>query len=85
MEKGKMHNIISAAIFAAIMAVLSSLRFPHRTGSHYFAEFCLRPGSGVLGRKLGGYLYRRMASTGTSWHSYPYHGQGWCRHRFSPL
>lgn len=84
MEKGKMHNIISAAIFAAIMAVLSQFTFPIGPVPITLQSFVCALAGGVLGRKWGGCLYRRMASTGTSWHSYPYHGQGWCRHLFLP-
>ena len=77
MEKGKMHNIISAAIFAAIMAVLSQFTFPIGPVPITLQSFVCALAGGVLGRKWG------AISIGV-WHSYPYHGQGWCRHLFLP-
>ena len=53
MEKGKMHNIISAAIFAAIMAVLSQFTFPIGPVPITLQSFVCALAGGVLGRKWG--------------------------------
>ena len=53
MEKEKMHNMISAAIFAGIMAILSQFTFPIGPVPITLQSFVCALAGGVLGRKWG--------------------------------
>lgn len=53
MEKEKLHNIISAAIFAGIMAILSQFTFPIGPVPITLQSFVCAMAGGVLGRKWG--------------------------------
>lgn len=53
MERSRMHNMVSAGLFAGIMAILSQFAFPIGTVPITLQSFVCALAGGVLGRKWG--------------------------------